>query len=50
MTDFDLAVRLLGALPFDQRVMALFGATCWPDEKFNATIEERGARGLCNSR
>jgi hypothetical protein len=43
MTDFDLAVRLLSALPFDQRCMVLFAATCWSDEKFNATIEERGA-------
>jgi hypothetical protein len=43
MTDFDLAVRLLTALPFDQRVMVLYGATCWPDEKFNAAADEKGA-------
>ena len=42
MTHFDYAVRLLSAIPFDQRVMLLYSATCWSDEQFNAATEEQG--------
>jgi hypothetical protein len=42
MTHFDYAVRLLSAIPFDQRVMLLYGATCWSDEQFNDATEEQG--------
>jgi hypothetical protein len=42
MTLFDHAVRLLGALPFEQRIFVVYAGTCWSDEKFNSTAGETG--------